>query len=159
MALVAGAGVAGLAGCAAYGPGELKPGDSESAVIQRMGPPTARHTMTEGVTRLVFARGPEGQHTWMVELGRDGRVLRWHQALGEVAFERITPGLTANDLLRDFGPPAVRQRVGWQPQEVWSWRYPTLDCRWFQVTLDAGRRVIQTGYAPDPRCVIVDDML
>jgi hypothetical protein len=152
-------GVVLLAGCAAYGPGDLKPGDSEVAVVQRMGEPAARHTLPDGATRLVFPRGPEGLHTWMVEIGRDGRVLRWHQALSEAAFGRITPGLAADELLRDYGPPAVRQPLGWQPWVVWSWRYPTYDCRWFQVTLDAQQRVVQTGYAPDPRCEIDDESL
>jgi hypothetical protein len=151
-------GVALLAGCAAYGPGALKPGDDEAAVVRSMGAPTARHPLPDGVTRLVYARGPEGLHTWMVELGADGRVLRWHQALGEAAFERITLGMTADTLLRDFGPPALRQPLGWQPWVVWSWRYPTFDCRWFQVTLDDRQRVVQSGYAPDPRCDIVDDV-
>jgi hypothetical protein len=148
-----------LSGCAAYGPGGLKPGDDEAAVVRSMGTPTARHALPDGMSRLVYARGPEGMHTWMVELGADGRVLRWHQALSETTFERISLGMTADALLRDFGPPAHRQPLGWQPWVVWSWRYPTSECRWFQVTLNEQQRVVETGYGPDPRCEIDDEAL
>ena len=110
-----------------------------------------------GGTRLVYARGPEGRHTWMVELGADGRVQRWHQALSEAAFARIVPGMSADELLRDFGPPGHRQPLGWQPWVVWSWRYPTYECLWFRVTLDRAQRVVETSYGPDPLCDVDDD--
>jgi hypothetical protein len=146
-----------LAGCVAYGPGDLRVGDDEAAVVRSMGAPAARHAMPEGVTRLVFARGPFGRHAYMVELGRDGRVLRWHQALSEAAFARIVPGMSADELLRDFGPPCRRQPLGWQPWVVWSWRFPTYDCLWFRVTLDRDQRVVDTSYGPDPLCQVDND--
>lgn len=146
-----------VAGCAAYGPGDLRVGDDETAVVRSMGPPSGRYALPDGVTRLAYARGPEGKHTYMVDLGRDGRALRWHQALGEVQFERIVLGTGVDELLRNFGPPAHKQPLGWQPWVVWSWRYPTAECRWFRVTLDERQRVVETGYAPDPVCEVVDD--
>lgn len=146
-----------LAGCAAYGPGALRLGDAEAAVVASMGRPSARHALPDGGTRLVYARGPEGRHTWMVDLGADGRVQRWHQALGEEAFARIAPGMAADDLLRDYGPPAHRLGIARRGTEVWSWRYPTYECRWFRVTLDERGRVLETSYGPDPVCVIEEE--
>lgn len=156
-ALGAASALALLGGCAAYGPGALRPGDAEAAVVASMGTPTARHALADGGVRLVFARGPEGRHAWMVELGTDGRLRGWHQALGEEAFARIVAGQSAADLLRDYGPPAHRMGIARRGAEVWSWRYPTYECRWFRVTLDAGQRVLETAYAPDPACTVEEE--
>jgi len=143
--------------CAAYGPGDLRVGDDEAAVVRSMGLPAARHAMPEGVTRLAYPRGPFGKHAYMVDLGRDGRVLRWHQALSEAAFATVVPGMSADELLRAFGPPGHRQPLGWRPWVVWSWRYPTFECQWFQVTLDQNQRVVDAGYGPDPLCQVEND--
>ena len=41
---------------------------------------------------------------------------------------------------------------GWQGGEVWSWRYPTNDCLWFQVSVGADGRVRDGIFNIDPRC-------
>lgn len=146
-----------LAACAAYGPGDLRVGDDEAAVRRSMGAPAARHELPDGVTRLAYPRGPFGKHAYMVDLGRDGRVQSWHQALSEQAFAKVVPGMGADELLRSFGPPGNRQVLGWQPWVVWSWRYPTYECLWFRVTLDQTQHVVEAGYSPDPICQADND--
>ena len=146
--------VALLGACASYGPGALRVGDAEAAVVQSMGTPAARYAMPGGVTRLAYARGPFGKHTYMVDLGPDGRVARWHQALGENEFAALQMGTSVDDLLRTYGPPAKKQARGIRPGEVWSYRYPTYECRWFQVTLDPAQTVVEAGYGVDPLCEV-----
>lgn len=150
--------VALLAGCAAYGPGELKRGDAAARVEASMGVPTLRLPTADG-TRLVYARGPEGQHTWMVDLDREGRVVRWHQALGEAAFEALPKGLTRDEVLFRLGPPARRTPLQLTGGEFWSYRYPTNLCLWYQIDFDAQGRLLGGGYGPDPRCDRDDDRL
>lgn len=152
--LVAPLAAAALAGCAAsYGPGPLAPGATEADVVARMGTPTGRHALPDGARRLEFARGPFGRETYMVDLDANGRVVRIRQALGEQQFLAMQPGMTREEVLREFGRPADARRVGFVGREVWSWRYPTNDCLWFRATFGPDGRLIDGGgYLPDPMC-------
>ncbi len=141
-----------LPGCAGYGPGALKIGDAEPAVIATMGEPTTRHVLASGQGRLVYARGPLGKHTWMVDLAADGRVASIRQVLVERELAAIEPGLLAEALLLEFGPPAERRAGGLAGGEVWSYRYANYDCRWFQVSIGDDRRVTSGSFGLDPGC-------
>ncbi len=148
----------GLAACAGFGPPALLAGQGEAEVQQRLGTPTARYAMPQGHTRLEYATGPKGRETWMVDLDAAGRVREWHQALEEPrlhAFQARAPGLSIDELLRTLGRPAERQgvaRVAGRPGEVWSWRYVTNECLWYQVSIADDRRVVDAGFGIDPRC-------
>jgi hypothetical protein len=131
-------------------------GEARDAVVARWGTPTARYTMPGGVERLEYATGPFGRTTWMIDLDAGGRVAGARQVLDEAhfaAFQRRAPGLSREEVLRTLGTPGERKRVGLRHDEVWSWRYPTNDCLWFQVTLDlAADRVRDAGYGIDWVC-------
>jgi hypothetical protein len=147
-----------LAGCAAVGP-PPQPGESESQVLQRLGSPTARYAMAGGTTRLEFATGPFGRQTWMVDVDAGGRVIAAAQVLDDrrlAAFQARAPGMGRDELLRTLGTPGERRgaRGG---GETWSWRYPTNDCLWFQVSLDAGGRVSDGAFGIDPGCDAAND--
>ncbi len=146
-----------LPGCAGYGPGALKAGDAEPAVVATMGEPTTRHALASGQTRLVYARGPQGKHTWMVDVGADGRVVSIRQVLAERELGAIAPGLGADALLRELGPPAQRRAGGLAGGEVWSYRYANYDCRWFQVSIGDDRRITSASFAADPECEPFND--
>lgn len=140
------------AGCASYGPSGVVPGQTADEVAARMGRPTARYTLPGGGTRLEYARGPMGKHTWMVDLDADGRVRGVEQVLTEAKLlDGVQPGLPVDELLRRFGRPAERRGGGWQPGEVWSYRYDAWGCLWFQVSVVDGR-VSGAGIGPDPMC-------
>jgi hypothetical protein len=145
-----------LAACAAYGTGGLQAGMDEAAVVSSMGMPPARYTLPDGGTRLAYARGPYGKHTWMVDLGADGKVREWHQALSEAQFALLKMGIGEEELLRTIGPPSHVSGRGIRPGVVWSYRYPTYECRWFQATLDENRRLVEAGYGVDPACEVID---
>jgi len=137
--------------CAGYGPGDLKPGSAEADVIARMGMPTDRAARADGGQRLDFARGPMGPHTWRVELDAAGRVQAVRQLLTESNFEAVHPGDTRAAVIDRIGR-ASEQRTGWRGVgEVWSYRYESVFCRWFQVWLVDGA-VREASFAEDPMC-------
>jgi hypothetical protein len=142
---------AGLGACGTYGPGNLQPGLTAEQLKQTLGPATGRYTTPDGTTRLEYARGPYGKHTFMVDLDTAGRVGSWQQVLTERNFGAVTAGLDSKDLLVRLGRPSERRSGGWQGGEVWSYRYDALFCQWFQVSVVDGR-VRDTAYAPDPLC-------
>ena len=140
-----------LAGCAGYGPGNLKAGQSEADVRALMGEPTERIARPDGSTRLDYARGPMGLHTWRIEVDPAGRVRGWSQLLTEPDFESVLPG-AAREAVHERLGPVTHRNVGWRGVgEVWSYRYESPFCRWFQVWLVDGV-VREASFAPDPAC-------
>jgi hypothetical protein len=144
-----------VAGCASYGPGSLRAGLTGAQVEADMGPPTGRHPRPEGGTRLEFARGPFGKHTYMVDLGPDGRVQRWEQVLTEAQFPQIRPGMSSAELRYRLGRPGDVMGI-WRGATVWSWRYETPFCQWFRVTVEPDGTVRDAGHGPDPLCEVND---
>jgi hypothetical protein len=145
----------GLGGCALFAPPPLRSGMTEAEVVSMLGRLTARYALPQGGQRLEFARGPMGRETWMVDLDAAGRSTAWRQALNERAFldfQLRGPGVPRAEVLLTLGTPGERRRGGWMGGEVWSWRYPTNDCLWFQVTLTDEARVRDAGYNIDPIC-------
>lgn len=140
-----------LAGCAVVPPA---PGSSRADVLRNWGPPTAHHALHGGVDRLEYASGPYGRTTWMVDVDAAGRVTQARQVLQETEFTALmsTPRLRRGEVLRRLGAPGERRPLGWPGGEVWSWRYPTNDCLWFEVSLATDGRVTGSGYAVDPVC-------
>lgn len=141
-----------LAGCATYAPTHLPQGASADEVVRELGPPTGRYSLPGGGTRLEFARGPFGKHTFMVDLDAQGRETGWRQALTEADFNRIRSGEPATQVLQEIGHPSDRSPGGWQGGQVWSYRYETVFCQWFQLSVNDAGVVTSTGYAPDPLC-------
>lgn len=140
-----------LAACALQPP---QPGAARVEVLRTWGAPTARYVLPEGAERLEYASGPYGRQTWMVDTDRQGRVVQTRQVLGEAEFLRVMslPGLRSDTLLRELGRPGERRHGGMQGGEVWSWRYPTNDCLWYEVSVARDGAVTGGGYFVDPRC-------
>ncbi len=146
---------AAVAGCVAIRPPDIRPGQTEADVLAVFGQPTGRYSMPQAATRLEFATGPYGRTTWMVDLDAAGRVTGARQVLNEASFadfQARAPGMTVDELLRTLGRPGERRHGGWQGGEVWSWRYPTNDCLWFQSSIGPDGIVRDGAYGTDPRC-------
>ncbi|MFT3820003.1 MAG: hypothetical protein QM750_20715 [Rubrivivax sp.] len=144
-----------LAGCVTFGPPPLAVGQTEAEVVAVMGAPTGRYAMPEGVTRLEYATGPFGRHTWMVDIGPDGRSRRFQQVLewrNLAAFQQRAAGMSIDELLRELGRPGDRAHGGLRGGETWSYRYPTNNCLWFQVSIGADGKVTGAGDGIDPMC-------
>lgn len=146
----------GLAGCATLPPA---PGTARAEVLQAWGAPTARYALEAGAERLEYASGPFGRTTWMVDLDATGRVSRARQVLNEAEFLAVQSEtrLQRDGLLRWLGTPGKRRAGGWAGGEVWSWRYPTNDCLWFQASVADDGRVTGAAYGIDPRCDVASD--
>ena len=52
-----------LAACAAFGPGQLRVGQTADEVAQAMGTPSALYALPGGGQRIEYARGPFGQRS------------------------------------------------------------------------------------------------
>ncbi len=143
-----------LAACAtSYGPpAGLEPGSSAEEAVRRMGPPTGRHTLDGGGTRLEFARGPMGLHTYMLDFDAAGRFLRAEQVLTESNFYALRPGMTAEEVLRRIGRPSDERFLSRQQHRLWSYRYETPFCIWFQVSIGMDGKVAELGHNLDPMC-------
>lgn len=142
--------------CSTYQPQQLRAGQTEPEVTKLMGNPSARYAGPNGVTRLEFATGPFGRTTWMVDLDASGKSLAFAQVLNETAFSYVQMNYTGKDedwLRYTLGRPGEVRGGGWQGGQVWSWRYPTNECFWYQVSvLDGGKLRDGGAYGIDPRC-------
>jgi len=144
-----------VAGCAAAWRQPPQAGEDEAAVRQRLGTPTSRYTLGDGGSRLEYATGPFGRQTWMVDVDAGGHVRGARQVLGEASFADVqarSPGLSRDELLLALGRPGERRAGGRAGGEVWSWRYPTNDCLWFQVSVGDDGIVRSGTYGIDPGC-------
>lgn len=146
-----------LAACAGYSPRSVPAGASAAEIAAQMGQPTARYTVravgdAAFHERLEYARGPMGKHTYMLDLDEQGRLARWEQVLLENNFNAIRAGDSRDSVLLRIGHPSHQGWLPWQKYTLWSYRYETTFCQWFQVSLDAAGKVAETGYGPDPLC-------
>ena len=139
-----------LAACAAPVPA---PQTAADVVYKSWGRPTAVYPLQPAGQRLEFASGPWGRTTWMIDLDAGGRVTQARQVLNEAEFLHLQSQvpLSQEALLRWIGTPSERRgaRGGGQ---TWSWRYPTNDCLWFQVSIDPDGRALAGAFAIDPTC-------
>jgi len=142
-----------LAACVGYNPGNLQPGTPISDVIARMGPPTGEYPRPDGTKRVEFARGPFGKHTYMIDVDSQGRVITWQQVLTENNFLTIPNGITERELLYRIGRPSEVMSIPRRQEQVWSYRYETTFCQWFQVNIDQpSKTVTATGMGIDWKC-------
>lgn len=142
-----------LAACAhSYGPGQLAPGASSAAAIERMGPPTGRYALQGGGQRLEFARGPYGKHTYMLDFDPGDRLLRIDQVLTEAKFLELQIGMTEAEVLSSIGHPSDTRFLSRQQHKLWSYRYDTPFCIWYQVSIDTSGKVAELGHNSDPMC-------
>lgn len=151
--------VLALAGaCANYRPLQVRAGMTESEATALIGKPTNRYPGPDGQTRVEFAFGPWGRVTWMVDLDAAGKVIDAKQVLTEANlnwFQRNAGGHDAAWVRYQLGRPAEVLQLGWIGGQVWSWRYPTYECLWFQVTINEDRTLRDTGgWGIDPSCDI-----
>ena len=154
LAMVVVAASTGMGGCGSYSPAALPVGSAMSEAERALGPRTGTHALPDGVTRLEFARGPFGKHTYMLNFGPEGRLRSWQQVLTEKTFNELPIGLPRAALLSTLGRPAHVMILSRQRQTVWSYRYDAPFCLWFQVSLDDQGKVAETSYATDPACEV-----
>jgi hypothetical protein len=145
------AGLCLLSACTGYAPPTQLAGVSGERIVARMGPPDTERRV-EGGTRLEFPRGPYGRHTWFVYLDAAGNAVRAEQVLTEENFGQINPGMAAEEVRRVLGRPGEVQGLARSRGTVWSYRYESPFCRWFQVEMSEQQTVRSAGYGEPPEC-------
>lgn len=124
----------------------LLPGMAQDEVTARYGKPTRIVPLQAGATRLQYSRQPWGQSVVMVDLDAEGRVRQSREVMTFAEFSKIAP-FTWNqaDVEREFGPPAMVDRVARSPDDIWTyrWRDDELD-KFFYIYLDGQGRVTRT---------------
>ena len=114
-----------LAACASSNGGGLIVGQSSAdEVIRVMGEPHDQWTDPDGTRRLVYPDGPMGAHTYMVIIGKDGKVRSVENALSSQTLAEIKTGMSKDEVLRVLGPPEPTWSVYFKARDelVWEWR-------------------------------------
>lgn len=140
-----------LAGCAGYGPTPALVGQDRQAVIALLGKPATERSTTAGL-RLEYPKGPMGRQTYFVYLDSNQRVSRWEQVLTESNFAKILPGMPAAVVEELIGKSLVINSLARDRGEVWSYRFETSFCIWFQIEMTKEGTVRSAGYGIPPEC-------
>lgn len=135
-----------LNACVSAGPSDLGAGASTADVIARMGKPSSELPLPDGGRQLEYVRGPCGPYTFMVNVGRDGKVRNIEQVLHNKFFEKVQPGMTEADILALLGHPGRVLQLERINKVVWHYRYTEagMDDAWFNVHYDLGGKVTGT---------------
>ena len=141
-----------LSACANYGPSDELIGLNRNSVLEKLGPPTNTRPIDSGMV-LEYARGPYGRHTYFLILNTDGKVVRWEQVLQEKNFNQIRPGMTKDQVRSLIGQSFSIFELGRSRGEVWSYRYETPFCVWFQIEFDQQGTVRSAGDGIPPECI------
>jgi hypothetical protein len=157
-----------LAGCASTGPSTMAPGTPRSQVQQSLGLPTAEFDLRgvaptpsahlqvdpsgRAVRRVEYGAGSFGKQAYLIDFDANDRVLAAVQARSEARFNAILAGMGQDELRRVLGVPSRIWALGFQKQNVWSYRYDSPFCQWFMVGVGYDGRVVDTAYGPDPLC-------
>jgi len=145
------AGLLALAGCSSYAPPAELAGMTRDQVVARMGAPDTQQ-QRDGGTRLEYPHGPFGKHTWFVYLDSAGIATRAEQVLTEANFNRVTPGMDQDAVRNLLGRPGETYMLGRSRGMVWSYRYESALCQWFQVEISDAHQVRSAGYGTPPEC-------
>lgn len=135
-----------LAACVSPGPGDLSAGASVSDVITRMGKPSSELPLADGGRQLEYLRGPCGHYTFMVNVGRDGKVRAIDQVLRDEYFAKILPGMTEPAVLALIGHPLQTLTFEQINDVVGTYRYAEAASTeaWFKVHYDLNGKVTRT---------------
>jgi len=156
LALVTTALVLVLTACSGM-PETVALGTARADIEQRLGSPTAVHALPDG-TRLQYSRQPSGQQVFNLDLDAQGRLVRTDQVLDVEWLQRIeVDRWTQEDVLRQFGKPAVVERVARFEGNVWTYRYlePFSLARLAHIHMDPQGVVRKVVYTDEP---LLDDV-
>jgi hypothetical protein len=135
-----------LVACASYGGTGLKPDESRlEDVLRIMGNPAMSWQDTDGSRQLAY---PRGMHTFMVQIGSDGKMQRIENVMDTKTFARIRPDMTKSQVLRILGPSLQSATVYFKARDelVWEWRYYN---EWneparFDVLFDGSKEIVRS---------------
>jgi hypothetical protein len=129
----------------------------KAELLAIMGPAEMERKLPGG-SRLEFPRGPAGEQTWFVDLDSAGIVTRTEQVLTTENFERISEGMTQDEVRLRLGRPSETLLLGRDRGVVWNYRYANIQCVWFQVEISQQQQVRSAGYGIRPECLRLENV-
>lgn len=95
-----------------------------------MGPTSDRRSGANGETLRYYSRLPYGREMYVARIGADGKLKALEQRLTEENFQKVQPGVSRSDQMRElFGPPYQVMQFPRMGREIWiyPWRGLTSD--------------------------------
>ena len=149
------------AGCASFDGRSLTPGQSTAADVEAvMGRAAEKRPAAGGETVYYFPRLPWGYATYAARIAADGKLIALEQRLTEQNIEKLKPGVTRADEVRDLlGPPFEPMKAPLSGREIWTYPmripgYPTP--KWFLVQLSPDGVLRETYLIDDPHWIQPD---
>ncbi|CAH2797294.1 MAG: putative lipoprotein [uncultured Paraburkholderia sp.] len=103
---------------------DMTPGvTTEAQIRDQMGKPETERTFTDGSKRFEYPCGPQGLNTYMVDIGRDGKLQAIMQVLTAKNFAKIRMGMTEDEVRRLLGKSGEMAVFPLKPETVWSWKW------------------------------------
>ena len=117
------AAVATLAGCANFT--EVAPGSMLTDVEASFGRHNHECPLPDGGKRVIWATQPHGQYAWATNVSPTGQIDKIVPILTDEYFKKLHVGMTPDELLCTYGPPALIEPTGLgeMRRTVWSYRY------------------------------------
>ena len=109
-------------GAACATPGSMV-GGSEADLRAKMGTPGGEYANADGSRTLSYPTGPLGTETYMAEVAPGGQVRAVRSALNDETFQRVSPGMTRDDVLRLIGPPRDSMKFPRLDQDSWEYYF------------------------------------
>ncbi|MRT31335.1 MULTISPECIES: outer membrane protein assembly factor BamE domain-containing protein [Herbaspirillum] len=131
-----------------FGLDKLQKGVSSEADVRGvMGQPDTVWEDGGGARTLEYPKGPEGIRTWMFRIGASGTLIDYTQVLTQEHFDTIRPGMTTEQIRREFGRPRSVVQFARKNEEVWDWKYHYVhEDRLFNVHFDiTTKQVVRTS--------------
>ena len=143
-----------LAGCASFDGRGLVPGQSSAADVEAvMGRAAEKRPAAGGETVYYYPRLPWGYATYAARIGADGRLVALEQRLTPENIERLKPGVTRRDEVRDLLGPPFEPMKALGDREIWTYpmRVPGQPTpKWFLVQLSGDGVLRETYLIDDP---------
>ena len=111
-------------GCAGYDGGNLVPGKSTGAEVEKsMGPSADKRAGADGETVLWFPRLPYGRVSYAARIGKDDKLIAVEQRLTRENLGKLKPGVSRENDVRDLlGPPQRIDRFPFKQVDAWTYQ-------------------------------------
>jgi len=150
-----------LAGCASFDGRGLVPGQSTVADVEAvMGEAADKRPGAGGETVYYYPRLPWGYATYAARIAPDGKLVALEQRLTQENIDKLKPGATRADEVRDLlGPPYEPMKQARSANEIWTYpmRLPGLPTpKWFLAHISPDGVLREKHMIDDPHWVQPD---
>ena len=150
-----------VAGCASFDGKGLVPGQSSAADVEAvMGQAADKRPGAGGETVYYYPRLPWGYATYAARIAPDGKLVALEQRLTQENIDKLKPGATRADEVRDLlGPPYEPMKQALSGNEIWTYpmRLPGFPTpKWFLANISPEGVLREKHIIDDPHWVQPD---